>query len=82
MKTTTVIESETENLCFYLWDDEKDEMIEVEEMSDEEIDKILKRPEIMKLLLKSLLDLVREIRSTVGEDVKEIWKRMDKIEIK
>jgi hypothetical protein len=82
MKTTTVIESETENLCFYLWDDEKDEMIEVEEMSDEEIDKILKRPEIMKLLLKSLLDLVREIRSTVGEDVKEIWKRMDEIENK
>ena len=82
MKTTTVIESETENLCFYLWDDEKDEMIEFEEMGDEELDKILKRPEIMKLLLKGLLDLVREIRDTVGEDIKAIWERMDKIEIK
>jgi len=29
-----------------------------------------------------LLDLVREIRDTVGEDIKAIWERMDKIEIK
>jgi len=83
MKTIKTIGSRTsDDLKFYYWPSPENEKDEPEPiiLDEADIDELVKRPKFKKELLDSINCFVADIQQSVGDDLKDIWDRLDKIE--
>ena len=78
MKTSKRIDCETERIRFGYFDEEKQEWIDLD--SIEEIEKFAKRKDFRTELGNALNELTEMIIECVGSDLRDIWKRLDKLE--
>ena len=77
METKTTIETNLELLRLYV--SNKEETLDVEELEEKDAVKLLK---CSAELIDSLLMLVSDIKAHIGDDLQDIWIRLDKLEQK
>jgi hypothetical protein len=81
MRTEIRTSTETEKIMFGYWDDDVKEFYELRDsISDEEMAKAAEKLGCSPVLINALIMLTDNIVVNVGKDLKDIWKRLDKIE--
>ena len=82
MKTVIKIEKETDELSIGWFDGEKDEWVDFETMSDDELKTFCAREDFRELLVEAIKQFCEQTRETIGTDLESIWKRLDALEAK
>ncbi len=76
MKTEVNVVAETDRIEFGYWDEENDTFVPLP--ADEENAEIAEKFGCTPLLIDALIMLAADINQAVGEDLKDIWKRINK----
>lgn len=82
MKTITKIEIEKEidDLQIGWYEEKTDERHAFDDMSEEQLGEFCKREDFRMLLVEAITQFVTQIHETIGMDLADLWKRMDRIE--
>lgn len=78
MKSEVKINAEIDSLTFRWWDDTAEDFIPLND--DEAIKAFLKRRDYRAKLIDAINMLAGDISEKVGEDLKDVWKRLDDID--
>jgi len=78
MKTTEVIEGHYDEVTFGWMDDDGD--FRPLDDPDTVIQELTTRDDFRKKLIEAINFLVNQIKLNIGTDLKDIWKRLDRIE--
>ncbi len=77
MRTEVKTIAEVDRLVFGYWDEEEERFVELEDStSEEEIAKVAEKFGCTPLLVNTLIFFAMDISSTVGKDLKGIWKKV------
>ena len=78
MKTEIKTIAETDRLVFGYWNTDKDEFIDLSNLTADEGLEIAEKFGCNPLLIDALNMFAADIADAVGEDLKDIWKRINK----
>ena len=78
----TKIICEVDDLVFGWYEPETEEFHIIEDVEDEETQDLIKRDDFRERLLEALEMYNESVREVFGEDLRSIWKRLDRIEEK
>ena len=81
-QTTVKIESATKDLEFGIWSTEQDEFVSIHGMDAEEAKQMAELLGCSTALIDALVMFAETIADLVGNDLSDIWKRLDRIEQK
>lgn len=80
MKTVQTVEKETDDLQIGWYEEETEDWHAFDDMSEEELAEFCQREDFRKLLVAAIKQYAEQIHETLGKDLSDLWKRMDRIE--
>ena len=76
METRKVITTHTDDIAFGYWDADNDTFVELKTLSTEEEADVAERLGCSPQLVDALIMLTDSIAEAVGQDLKDIWKKV------
>ena len=77
MKTETKVTAEIDRLVFGYWDEDKEEFVELRTLDSSKEAEIAEIFGCSPLLVDALIMLTEGIADAVGQDLKDIWKKLN-----
>ncbi len=77
MKTEVNVVAEIDRLVFGYWDEDKEEFIELRTLDSSKEAEIAEKFGCNPLLVDALIVLTEGIIDAVGQDLKDIWKKVN-----
>ena len=76
METKTVITTHTDRIVFGYWDKDSEEFIELKHLPADDGEEVAKLLGCSPILVDALIMLTDTIAQSVGQDLKDIWKKV------
>ncbi len=80
MKTVQTVEKETDDLQIGWYEEKTEQWHAFDDMREEELAEFCQRQDFRNLLVEAIMQYAQQVHETIGKDLADLWKRMDRIE--